>query len=393
MVTGGETERRRRLLLGAAGALLLVVLAGIALEFLGALTFAVFLYYSTRPIYRYLRRFGLPRRIRAVLAITIFSVPFVALLAYLVVIVLIEARLAIERYDLETEVTDWIEEQLDVDAVEVDEIGTQLSGLDLEATVQLALALLTEGAGIVASVAVQLFLVFVLLYYLLIDGARLREWTLETFDGSGVLTVYSRRVDGELSAVLFGNIINAFLTAIVGIVVFHAYNLVAPPAVSVPFPALVGALTGIGSLIPVVGMKLVYVPIALALGAVAILTGEGGLLLYVVVFVAITFVLVDTIPDLFIRPFVSGKDTHIGLLMLAYVIGPIVFGFYGVFLGPILLVLGIQFVRVVLPYVLSGDLSDEIPGPPEPRQAALSEFEHPKPPLLTSDSEPTSETD
>ena len=390
---GNRNDRRRRWLLGAIGLVLFVVFVGVALEFLGVLTFAVFLYYSTRPIYRRLRRFGLPRRVRAALAIVIFSVPFVALLGYLALIVLIEARLAIVRYDLESEAAVWIEEQLELQDIEFNEIGTQLSGLDLEATAELTLAVLTEGAGIVASAAIQIFLVFVLLYYLLIDDARLRRWLLETFDDSGIVEAYGRRVDSELSAVLFGNIINAFLTAIVGIIVFHAYNLVAPPAVHVPFPALVGALTGIGSLIPVVGMKLVYVPVAGGLAVIALLVDDPSLLLFVTIFLVITFIFVDTIPDLFIRPFVSGKETHIGLLMLAYVVGPIVFGFYGVFLGPILLVLGIQFVRIILPYVLTGELPESIPGPPESRQTDLAEFEQIQSPLNTTESDPKPDTD
>jgi predicted PurR-regulated permease PerM len=51
--------------------------------------------------------------------------------------------------------------------------------------------------------------------------------------------------------------------------------------------------------------------------------------------------------------------------MFAYIIGPIAFGFYGIFLGPILLVLLTEFFRTIAPYVFTGrqppqhpDLSD-----------------------------------
>ncbi len=48
-------------------------------------------------------------------------------------------------------------------------------------------------------------------------------------------------------------------------------------------------------------------------------------------FLVLTIVVVDTIPDLVLRPYLSGERTHVGLLMLAYIFGPIVFGFYGLF--------------------------------------------------------------
>lgn len=384
-----STELRRRVLLAAVGFVLFAVFARIALEFLAVLTFAVFLYYSTRPIYRFLRRFGLPRQLRAALAVAIFSVPFVGLSGYVVLIVLAEGRLAVEQYDLETEILDWLDGELGLAEIELEELGQQLAGMELEALASASVSLLTEAAGLVANVALQLLIVFVLLYYFLIDGGRLRRWAIGRFDETGVLEAYASRVDSELSAVLFGNIINAFLTGLVGIIVYYAYNAVAPPLVRVPFPALVGGITGAASLIPVVGMKLVYVPVALGLATAAVLAGETALIVYVVAFVLVTFVFVDSIPDFFIRPFVSGKDTHIGLLMLAYIVGPLVFGFYGVFLGPILLVLGIQFVRVVLPYVIAGDHPDVPEYRPGERQTELSEFRrvHDPPPIGDAETE------
>ncbi len=44
-------------------------------------------------------------------------------------------------------------------------------------------------------------------------------------------------------------------------------------------------------------------------------------------FLVLTIAVADTIPDLVLRPYLSGERTHVGLLMLAYIFGPIVFGF------------------------------------------------------------------
>jgi hypothetical protein len=43
------------------------------------------------------------------------------------------------------------------------------------------------------------------------------------------------------------------------------------------------------------------------------------------------------------------------LLLLAYIFGPLLFGWYGIFLGPMLLVLVVHFVRHVLPELLASE--------------------------------------
>jgi predicted PurR-regulated permease PerM len=78
------------------------------------------------------------------------------------------------------------------------------------------------------------------------------------------------------------------------------------------------------------------------------LDGEFSLLVYVAGFLAVAVVVVDTIPDIVLRPYFSGKTTHVGLLMLAYIFGPVVFGFHGLFLAPIILVLALTFADTAL---------------------------------------------
>jgi len=62
-----------------------------------------------------------------------------------------------------------------------------------------------------------------------------------------------------------------------------------------------------------------------------------------------------------LRPYVSGQNVHVGALMLAYTLGPLLFGWYGLFLMPVLLVLVIQFARIVLPDLLAADEPPTIP--------------------------------
>jgi len=215
---------------------------------------------------------------------------------------------------------------------------------------------------------------FAIAFYLLRDGGRFTTWAGTLVDDRGVLNRYAREVDESFDTVFYGNILNAIITGIIGAVVFSLLNVVAPSSVSIPYAALTGLLAGAASLIPVVGMKLVYVPMTLYLGVLAVTSGEGGW--FVLLFAAVSFVLVDVIPDLLVRPYVSGGKLHTGALMFAYILGPLIWGWYGIFLGPVILVLFTHFARVILPEVVNDEPIEAAPVDP----ATLTRQEEPEAP-------------
>jgi hypothetical protein len=197
--------------------------------------------------------------------------------------------------------------------------------------------------SLVSGFFLNLFIVVVVTYYLLVDGRRVRQWLL--------------RFDDE--TVLRGNLLNVIVTAFIAIAVFQGYNAVAPAAAEVPYPTLAGALTGVASLIPAVGMKIVYIPLT-GIAAIPVLTGgDQSLLVYVAGLFVLALVVVDTIPDLVLRPLFSGEATHVGLLMLAYTLGPVVLGFYGLFFAPIVLVVGLTFADTALPRLLGAEPEED----------------------------------
>jgi len=214
---------------------------------------------------------------------------------------------------------------------------------------------------------------FAVAFYLLRDGPRLAEWGKEFLDHLGVLDRYFHEVDRSFHRVFYGNILNAIVTGAIGAIVFSLVDIVAPSGLSVPYPALTGLLAGAASLIPIIGMKIVYLPVAGYLAAKAAV--GGGEWWFVGLFLAVAFVVVDTVPDLLIRPYVSSGGSlslglvgrtddadedgdesglHTGMLMIAYVLGPFLFGWYGLFLAPMLLVLVVHFARFVFPELLAG---------------------------------------
>ncbi|GGL66783.1 AI-2E family transporter [Halocalculus aciditolerans] len=348
---------QKRAVVAAFGLLVTVALAVLAYRFIAPLTVSVFLYYSTRRYFHALRRLHLPRRVRAVSVLVSLAVPLLLLTTYAAVLLVLEARHFVDQYAVVETAAAAFPGFDGIDRI------PELSAHGLYEAYQAGefapfIEFASEHAAFLTSLVsdffLGLFVVIIVTYYLLVDGHRVRDWLLG-FDDDGVIRDYFEAVDAELESVLFGNLLNVIAISLIAIGAFELYNLIAPAAVEIPYPALAGVLTGVASLIPVVGMKIVYLPLAAVTALPVVLGGDQSLLVYVVAFLVVAVVVVDTIPDLLLRPILSGKNTHVGLLMLAYTIGPVVLGFYGIFFAPILLVAGLTFATTTLPRLLNED--------------------------------------
>ena len=351
-----DPDALRRSLIGAGVAGLFLLIAYVTVVFLAVLVFTIFLYYAVRPLFRFLDRFDLGRRVRAGLSIILFGLPFAALLAYTVAVVADQLRELLLERGIIGQSLNGLAAELNV---------TELDHTSLEGLIRESAANLTSAAGqfldvasLAGSIFVQSLLIITGTYYLLVDGPRLAEWFLETYDDTGIVRSYAQAVDSELSVTLFGNIVNIFITASISLVTFYSYNFFAPAGASVPFPALLAALAGIASLIPVIGIKIIYVPLCLGLSLNAWLVGNLELLGPIAVLAVVSAFFVDFVPDVIVRAQVSAEQTHTGLLLVAYIVGPSVFGFYGLFLAPIVLVATTNAVTILLPYALSGERPD-----------------------------------
>jgi len=321
-------------------------------SFVGTFVFGVFIYYATRPVYRKLKTHIKPPSLAAVVALFVLALPAILLLAYTVAVGLQElngfaATVDLGRYQA------ILKPYIDISKV-VQNPESFLAEPNARAALQELLKQGVNYLGFFGSAALHLFVMIGIAFYLLRDDERLAAWFHRRFDDrNGVVQTYARQVDRDFHNVFFGNILNAFLTAVIGAIAYNALAVVAPPGVTIPYPTLLGLLTGVASLVPVVGIKLVYVPVAAYLTYAAAVV-DSRLLWFPVAFVAISFVIVDVIPDLVLRPYVSGRGLHLGMVMFAYIFGPLLFGWYGIFLGPMLLVFVVHFTRLVLPELLAG---------------------------------------
>jgi len=354
----------KRLVVAAWGVVVAVVVGLIAVRFVEALTISVFLYYSTRRYYKSLRRLRLTARLRAAITMASLVVPLFLLISYTFVVLVIELRQLVNQSsitDLAAENLGWFGGVDTIPEFTVQGIYTAYQDGELDPFVTFLSDNAPFLANLVSDFFLNLFIITVVVYYLLVDGHRIREWLLR-FDDEAIVREYLEAVDRELESVLFGNMLNVIVTSLIAIAVYSGYNMYVPAGAQVPYPALAGALTGVASLIPVVGMKIVYVPLTAAAALPVAMGGDTSLLAYVAGFFVLVVVVVDTIPDLILRPIFSGETTHVGLLMLAYTLGPVVLGFYGFFFAPIVLVIGLTFGNTALPRLLGIDPDEEDEG-------------------------------
>ncbi|WP_440005756.1 AI-2E family transporter [Halomicrococcus sp. SG-WS-1] len=335
------------------GAALGVTALYIVYSFIGTFVFGIFIYYSTRPVYDRLKRRIGPPSLAAAIALFALALPALLLMTYTGAIAIQELRKFAGRTNIQ-ELPEPIQPYADVSNI-VQSPGTLLSGGIDTKLAQDVFGSTLGYIGFVGTAVLHLFVMIAIAFYLLRDDHKLSRWFRRTFsDSEGVLDSYVTRVDTDFNSIFFGNILNALLTGTIGAISYNVLDYVAPAGLSIPYPTLLGLLTGVASLIPVVGMKLVYFPVSAYVGAETLLLRDPTVIWFPVVFFLVSLVIVDTIPDLVLRPYVSGRNLHVGMVMLAYIFGPLLFGWYGIFLGPMILVLVVHFGEIVLPELLAG---------------------------------------
>lgn len=382
-----------------------VVLVAILAGFIGAFVLGLFVYYATRPIYDRIEGGLLPRTVTALAALFIIALPVIVLLAYTIVIALTELS-SIIGTNSETFQT-FIQPYLDLSAqtgtpqqvlASLVENPQQLQALGSPETLRRILGILGTYARVFVSGFLQVFIALAVAFYLLRDDYKLAGWFRMAISDDNTLHAYATAVDRDLKTIYFGNILNAFVVAIMAALSYNALNLVSPAGLAIPVPTLLGLLTGAASLIPVIGMKIVYVPVGIYLFGVALVT-DTGFLWFPLVFLTITVLVVDGMTEILLRPYISGRNLHVGLVLFAYILGPIFFGWYGLFLGPLLLVFLVHLARIILPELIQGKplTPSAIGGDPIPDmadeerttdQTTISDFDAPASETGSHDEEP-----
>lgn len=193
-----------------------------------------------------------------------------------------------------------------------------------------ALASLLGGLG--RSVA-KLLLALVILFFFYRDGDAIAHELARAAKkvyGDGYAR-YARAAGAITRAIFFGLIVSAMAQGVIAGIGYRIAGLTAP--------ALLGALTGVLSVIPLLGTALVWLPIAIGL----MVTGAWGKGLFLL---AWGMVLVHPTDNL-LRPLLVSNASRLPFLLVALGVigGMTAFGLIGAFAGPLLFGLATEFWR------------------------------------------------
>ncbi|ERG99262.1 MAG: putative permease, partial [Haloquadratum sp. J07HQX50] len=270
---------RMRLSWTVIGILLLGAMSYIIYSFIGTIVFGLFFYYATRPIYRRLHNHLRQASLAAAVSLLLLALPAMALVSYTATIVIDEV----------IKLTNGSLAQFSsapVSAAQLSQLADIEQLLSIEPTaittaqLRQVISSIASAGDVVSFIGVglvHLFVMIALAFYLLRDDHKLSRWVRMRFDDDeGILDTYLTAVDNDFTNIFFGNILNAILTGTIGVISYSILNIFAPPGIVIPAAALVGLIAGVASLIPVVGMKLVYIPVALYLSVTVALTTQTG---------------------------------------------------------------------------------------------------------------------
>ncbi|QLG47431.1 AI-2E family transporter [Natrinema halophilum] len=332
----------------ALGIALLGVLGLVVDQYLPWLVFGLFIYYVARPLTRRLERHIASPTLVAVLTLLLIVIPIVVVIAAVLLVALgqlvtavadlpvdrLLAQLPIQISDLPTTPS----EVYDTSVVLIQDPSVQ--------------NLFGSVGGAVSAIGATLFNMFISLliaFFLLISDRDIAGWFESNVFGEGSLgTEYLSAVDRGLGSIYFGYTMTIFAVIVLSALIYTLFNAVAPGNLAIPSAVLFAVVTGLFTLVPLVGRSIVYFAIAGTL-AVQAATADPRLLWFPLVFLAVMIVAFDNLVRTYIRPYLSGRLLNTGLVMFAYLFGPPLFGWYGIFLGPFLMLFIVTFIRLILP--------------------------------------------
>ncbi len=355
------------------GLLLVLLLLWVAWPFLTVIVYAIFLYYIAKPIKRRLRPHVKNDSLLVALSLFVLVLPLVLIIGYTLLIGLSQLNAAIAGFGLQSlprgplsnlsSTVSQAQHNLTMENILSGNFSAIIPRNWYDALYGYSgsifgLQQLVFATGMtIVDIIFKLFLMVVIAFYLLRDDGRLKAWFLSTFpalvhEHDDMLLRYAREVDEDLEKIFFGNILCIIFFAIVAALTFNLLNLFAPASMQIPSPILLGMLCGVSALVPVVGMYIVTIPLFLYILVNSLIAGAlfPNLAYFILMGLAV-LILVQTLPDFVLRPFMARGKINTGLLMFAYILGPIVFGIAGLFIGAIVLVLLTHYFTIVLPSI------------------------------------------
>tara|TARA_Y100000310_G_scaffold246869_1_gene252311 strand:- start:14673 stop:15695 length:1023 start_codon:yes stop_codon:yes gene_type:complete len=212
-------------------------------------------------------------------------------------------------------------------------------GLYIQETVNkglnLILTSLSDLAFTIPQKAVSLFIILFMMYYLFKEGPSMIEKTMENLPlKKQHKETILNKLDSVMKATIYGTIVTAIIQGAIGTLGLIIFD--------VKSPIVWGLVMTVVSMLPYLGASIVWVPAAL----IKIFNNDlfNGLGL------AIYGILIISLIDNLVKPKIISQKTKIHpITVLLGVIGGIqLFGFIGIFLGPVILSLIVALFEIYL---------------------------------------------
>lgn len=268
--------------------------------------------YLTYPLYeRFLRLFK-NTSLAAGFTILVFALPFLLAFLYMAYFIISQGQAMAEMF---------LGGGLDIDTL----LGAESDGTIGTSIAQFVPHLSSLESGSLLLVKLTVFLIG--MFYFTMEYQAIKTWfgNLIKEEGADVgVSVFLTSVDNALKGMVYGYVLTSFVVILISSI---AYAIV-----GITNAVLMGFLTGIMGLLPILGAWMVYVPI----GAYQVYIGnpiEGiGVIIFGIVFINI-------IQDFYIRPRLSENVAHIHPIytIVGFIAGPLKFGLFGLILGPLAL--------------------------------------------------------
>ena len=330
------------------GLVLLVVLGLVVDQYLPWLIFGLFIYYVAQPITQQLHRYISSPTLVAVLTLFLIVIPIVVILGAVLLVAL--GQLATTIADLPV---DRILAQLPFPISDLPNTPSEVYDTTIvlvqDPSILPLVSTVGQAIGTIGTVVFNMFISLLIAFFLLISDRNIADWfESNVFGEDSLATEYLSTVDRGLGSIYFGYTMTIFAVIIISAIIYSGFNLFAPDGLAIPSAVLFAVVTGFFTLVPLVGRSIIYFTIAATLSIQA-LTVDPRLLWFPLVFLGVMIIAFDNLVRTYIRPHLSGRLLNTGLVMFAYLFGPPLFGWYGIFLAPFLMVFIVTFIQLILP--------------------------------------------
>ncbi|MCZ2100290.1 MAG: AI-2E family transporter [Chitinophagales bacterium] len=193
----------------------------------------------------------------------------------------------------------------------------------------------------------NIFLMYLILYFMLVETKKLEQWLQQAlpFKRSNVTTII-----GEIKNLVYSNALGIPIVAIIqglaGVIGYWIFG--------VEEFLLMGIMTAISSVIPVVGTLTVYLPLSIY----QFIVGGPYLGIGVALWGFIVIGSVDNIARLLVQKKLA--DVHPLITLLGVFLGINLFGFIGLIFGPLLISVFFILLRIYIDEFGKSDINQEI---------------------------------